>query len=79
MSSPLPEDVKTMKPSKKYYELVIKKTNLRDNEIIVVGDSWERDLKPAKDIELKTVLLSNIRNGSPNYFIEDITKILNIL
>lgn len=74
-----PDIVKAMKPSKEYYEIVLEKTNLKTNEILVIGDSWKRDLKPAKAIGIKTVLLHEKYKGNPDIWIRNIKDLLNIL
>ncbi len=49
-----PDTVKTMKPSEKYFRYALKKLKLKPSEIIVIGDSLERDIIPAKKIGIKT-------------------------
>ncbi len=74
-----PDIVKTMKPSKEYYEIVLEKTNLKTNEVLVIGDSWKRDLKPAKAIGIKTVLLHEKFKGNPDIWIKKSEEILRII
>ena len=45
-----PEKTGEMKPSKKYYETALKKLRIKPEEAIVIGDSWEKDMKPAKEL-----------------------------
>ncbi len=53
-------------------KLAIKKLNLYPEEILFVGDSFERDIKPAKKLGMKTLLvkrcddLKKIKNFLPN-------------
>ena len=49
-----PDTVKTMKPSEKYFSYGLKKIKLKSSEVIVIGDSLERDIIPAKKIGIKT-------------------------
>ncbi len=41
------DDVGSMKPSRKFFDLAIEKLGLKPEEVLVVGDSYERDLNPA--------------------------------
>jgi putative hydrolase of the HAD superfamily len=74
-----PESVNKMKPSKKYYEIILEKTETKPEETLVIGDSWERDLEPAKSLRIKTILISNEKNGEPDFWIRDIKDILEIV
>ena len=49
-----PDIIKTMKPSEKYFRYALKKLKLKPLEVIVIGDSLERDIIPAKKIGIKT-------------------------
>lgn len=53
-----PEATGTMKPSEKYYKAAMRKLGLEKDEILVVGDSDERDLEPAKNLGIKTIKIS---------------------
>ncbi|MBU3965654.1 HAD family hydrolase [Patescibacteria group bacterium] len=53
-----PEITGTMKPSEKYYLKAMEKLKLSPEEILVVGDSDERDLLPAKKLGIKTIKIS---------------------
>lgn len=76
-----PEDTGTMKPSAKYYELALKKLKVRPDEAIVVGDSYIRDLAPAKSLGIRTVLLADPANddGSPDYSIKKMIELKKII
>ena len=74
-----PELANTMKPSKKYYEIILKKTKIKPGEVIIVGDSWGRDLEPAKSLKIKTVLISRKKEGCPDFWIKNIEEILEII
>ncbi len=63
-----PELTREMKPSLKFYEKILELTKLKPEEILVVGDSWERDLALAKKIGMKTALIAKERAGKPEYF-----------
>jgi putative hydrolase of the HAD superfamily len=49
-----PNIIKTMKPSEKYFRYGLKKLKLKPSEVIVIGDSLERDIVPAKKMGIKT-------------------------
>ena len=55
-----PEDAREMKPSQKYYRIVLEKLNVKPKEVLVVGDSLHRDLLPAKEMGMKTATLDEI-------------------
>jgi len=49
-----PDAVKTMKPSEKYFRYALRKLKLKPAEVIVIGDSLERDIIPAEKMGIKT-------------------------
>lgn len=53
-----PEETGVMKPSEKYYLKAMEELKLKPEEILVVGDSDERDLLPAKKLGIKTIKIS---------------------
>lgn len=52
-----PEETGTQKPSESFYQKVLQDLNAFAGQTIMIGDSWERDLSPAEDLGLKTVLV----------------------
>ncbi|MFH1432467.1 MAG: HAD family hydrolase [archaeon] len=74
-----PEDTNTMKPSPLYYEMSLKKLKIKPDQAIVVGDSYERDIRPAKSCGIKTVLLSDTLEGDPDYHIKKMIELKKIL
>jgi putative hydrolase of the HAD superfamily len=56
--------------------------NVAEEEILMVGDSMERDIRPAKKVGLKTVLSKygqkNLIPGKPDYELTDFKEILKI-
>lgn len=58
-----PEITGTMKPSGKYYIAAMKKFHLSYQEILAVGDSEERDLRPAQKLGIKTIKISPCELG----------------
>jgi putative hydrolase of the HAD superfamily len=49
-----PNTIKIMKPSEKYFYYALKKLKLKPSEVIVIGNSFECDIIPAKKIGIKT-------------------------
>jgi putative hydrolase of the HAD superfamily len=74
-----PEDTGEMKPSLNYYTKILELTKERPESILVVGDSWERDLKLAKEIGMKTALVSEKYQGMPDFFVKDFHELKKIL
>jgi putative hydrolase of the HAD superfamily len=70
-----PRTTGSMKPSKQFFEEVLEQLDIEAGETLVVGDSWERDLEPAKELGMKTVLLADEEEGDPDVHI---TSILNL-
>jgi len=73
------EDTKELKPSKKFCEISLKKFGFKPEEVIFVGDSWERELRTAKEIGLKTVLVKEEKEGEPDYWIKNIKELASKL
>lgn len=75
-----PDSTGVMKPSEKYYEIAMERLGVDLPEVMVVGDSWRRDLEPAKKLGIKTVLLKDDKEGTPDYWVkgfEDLKEVLN--
>lgn len=80
------EDTKKEKVTSKPFELAAKKLKLDTKEILVVGDSIKRDVKPAKKIGMKTVLAkygqTEREKGKADFEIgkfEDLLKVIKFL
>ncbi|MDY6770840.1 MAG: HAD family hydrolase [Candidatus Nanohaloarchaea archaeon] len=74
-----PESAGSMKPSKDFYRSILAEEDLEAEEVVVVGDSWERDLQPAADMGLVTVLLSDEADGDPDFVIDKLAKLEQII
>ena len=74
-----PEDTNTMKPSEKYYQMSLEKLKIKPEEAIVVGDSYIRDLGPAKSCGITTVLLGEAPDGEPDYHIKKMIELKKII
>jgi FMN phosphatase YigB (HAD superfamily) len=58
---------------------ICKKYNLKPKEIIMIGDSLESDITPAKKVGLNTIFISNHKNYSEVLTISSIKILPNIL
>ncbi len=74
-----PTETNSMKPSKKFYEMAIKKAGVRPEESVAIGDSWENDLEPAKDLGIKTILVSKEKEGTPDFWITDVSGLEKLI
>ncbi len=74
-----PDETGLLKPSATYYAHVLKRTQFKPEEVLMIGDDWERDLKPAKDVGLKTVLIGPEKTGEPDFHIQGIDELESVL
>ncbi|MCJ7428950.1 MAG: HAD family hydrolase [Candidatus Nanohaloarchaeota archaeon QJJ-5] len=74
-----PENTDTMKPSPSFFEQLLHKEQYPPEAVMMVGDSWERDLAPAAEIGMTTVLVADQKHGNPDYFINDIMNLEAII
>jgi putative hydrolase of the HAD superfamily len=72
------DDVGVMKPSGRYYEIVKEKLNLPFEKMVVVGDSFEKDLEIPKMLGMRCVLLFD-EDMRADFSFKDFREILNIL
>ncbi|MCD6414180.1 MAG: HAD-IA family hydrolase [Candidatus Diapherotrites archaeon] len=72
-----PEDTGEMKPSTRFYEMLMDITRINPNEILMIGDSWVRDLEPAQQLGLMTALYRK-HEGTPEFFIDSLKEIVDI-
>jgi len=68
-----------LKPSDKYWGAALEKLGVEPGEVVVVGDSWTRDLEIPSRMGMVTVLLSDEMEGNPTHFIQDISELEKIL
>lgn len=74
-----PEKTGTMKPSPKYLEIALKRLGAGPDECVMIGDSWERDLMPASEMGIKTILVGERIEGSPNHWVKSLKELVKIL
>jgi putative hydrolase of the HAD superfamily len=53
------EELKTIKPHREIFEHALKSTNARKRKSIMIGDSWETDIRGAMDFGLDQVMFLN--------------------
>ncbi|MBI2040978.1 MAG: HAD-IA family hydrolase [DPANN group archaeon] len=73
------EDAGELKPSSNYYKKILDKLALEPKNIMIIGDSWRRDLELAKQIGFKTVLLTDVPEGNADFYINNIIQIKDLL
>ncbi|MEM3397649.1 MAG: HAD family hydrolase [Nitrososphaerota archaeon] len=66
------------KPLKDGYILLSKLLGTPFNRILYVGDRWEVEVKPAKELGMITALVHS-RNGEPDFYLSDITELFKII
>jgi len=72
------DDVGVMKPDKKYYDVVRSSLKIPFEDILAVGDSFEKDLEMPKKLKMKTVLVFG-KDGRSGFSINDFGKIVSIV
>ncbi|MDO8481246.1 MAG: HAD-IA family hydrolase [Nanoarchaeota archaeon] len=78
------EDTHEHKPSRKPFEIALKKLKVKPKECLMIGDSPDRDVEGAKNLGIKSCFA---RYGNPNYDgkikadyeIKDIKEILKLI
>lgn len=70
-----PQETGVMKPSPRYYTVVLERFHVRPRDVVVAGDSWERDLEPADKLGMKTVLVADDVEGSPDLYLQTVTEL----
>ena len=72
------EDAKSYKPRKELFELALKKTGLKENEIIHIGDSVSSDVKGAAGVGIRALWLNRFGKNVPEG-VESISSLLDAL
>ncbi|MEM5773160.1 MAG: HAD family hydrolase [Candidatus Aenigmatarchaeota archaeon] len=71
------EDVGSMKPDRKYYEIAKNKLKISFEEMLAIGDSFERDLEIPKILGMKCVLVFG-EDFRADYSISNFSELLSI-
>jgi putative hydrolase of the HAD superfamily len=77
-------DVGIRKPEPRIYEIVLSKIGMQNDEVIMIGNSLDSDIKGARDAGIKTVWLNrdkeeNQSDIKPDYEINSINELESIL
>lgn len=79
------EQIKAHKPSKVFFDTVIKSTNSRKKESLVIGDNFSADIEGAKNAGINQVWFSlensdlSTLSFNPTYIITDLRQLKEIL
>ena len=78
------EQVGVSKPNYKIFNILLEKENLTSNEVIMVGDSLEKDVKGAQSANIKAIWYNPYNKNDnydiiPNYQIKDLLEIKKLL
>lgn len=60
-----PEEAGEMKPSTAFYRRILDNHGIAPDDACMVGDSWERDLAPAQELGMTTVMVAADTSGKP--------------
>lgn len=74
-----PADTGEMKPSESFLTRILEEKGLEPSEVLVVGDSWERDLAPARELGVHTVLLADEREGDPEFHVRSLGELEEVV
>jgi HAD superfamily hydrolase (TIGR02253 family) len=79
------DDSKVLKPHKKPFEMMISKLGLLPQEMLMVGDSIDKDIYGAKRMKIKTchskygAMRKSIKDVTPDYVLHTIDQLLEIV
>lgn len=69
----------TSRKSKQFYGSVLRKLKLPPNEVMMVGDNIEKDITPAREAGIITVLVTQKPNKAADYHVKHIGELPKIL
>jgi putative hydrolase of the HAD superfamily len=72
------DDVGSMKPDRKYYEIVKSRLKIPFDEMVAVGDSFERDLEIPKILGMKCILVFG-EEMRADFSVKNFREILNVV
>lgn len=78
------EEVGIIKPNPQIFNVLLNKLNLKSNQVIMIGDSLEKDIQGAKNANIKTIWYNpnkkvNDTQIIPNYQITDLLELKEVL
>lgn len=71
-------EVETLKPSERFCTLILDQYKVAPGDVVMVGDSWARDLAPAAELGMATVHLTE-EETQANHRIQRITDLPTVL
>ncbi|MDY6776787.1 MAG: HAD family hydrolase [Candidatus Nanohaloarchaea archaeon] len=83
-----PKDTGETKPSERFYRMALDGAEVDFGDVVAVGDSWKRDLKPADELGMTTVLVNSSKDdnlaaetgsGDPDYRIDRISELVKVV
>ena len=70
----------TPKKSRKFYKSILKKLNMKPQEVVMVGDNVETDITPAREAGITAILISSERKSRhADYTVKSIGEVPKIL
>jgi putative hydrolase of the HAD superfamily len=69
----------TPKKSSKFYKSILKKLNMKPQEVIMVGDNVETDITPAREAGITAILVSPKHSKDADYTVKNIGEVPKIL
>jgi len=74
------QDTGEQKPSEAFYHPIIDTFGGIADEYMMVGDSWVRDLQPAQEMGLLTVLVGDSQpQGTPDYHVDRLAALEEVV
>lgn len=71
------------KPDIKFFQEILNRLNMNPDEVIMVGNDYTKDIKPAKFIGMKTILYSEIKDIEPtpyaDYTISSMSELYSVI
>ncbi len=85
-----PEDAGEMKPSTVFFHRILDSHGIAPEDACMVGDSWERDLAPAQELGMTTIMVSadtsseplerdNGENPRPDHRVDSVLEVESLL
>ena len=68
------EDFGVGKPDKSIFEIILKENDLKKEETVMIGDNYEKDIMPAKEMGLPNIHIGKSDGGAES--IEELSEIL---
>ena len=64
------------KPNINFYEYILKEINVNKNNCIIIGDSYEADIKGGENIGIKSILVRNDNKTGYKWYCKDLQNIM---